>query len=63
MVHRTAPLTGSPGSMDYLETVAVWILEKHRVIIVAVLGHNRRALDILSSNPANYFPNSINLFT
>jgi hypothetical protein len=49
--------------MDYLETVAVWIFEKHRVIIVAVLGHNRRALDILSSNPANYFPNSINLFT
>jgi hypothetical protein len=48
--------------MDYLETVTVRILEKHRVIIVAVLGGSGRALDILPSNPANYFSNSIDLF-
>jgi hypothetical protein len=47
--------------MDYFETVTVWILEKHRVIIVAILGVDGRALDILASNSSNYFPDSIDL--
>src|ERR1700752_5184762 len=48
--------------MDDLEPVAVRILKKDRVVLLAVLGTMGRALDIPSSHPFNYFTNSIDSF-
>src|ERR1700741_2655407 len=49
--------------MDHLKPVALRILKKDRVVLLAVLGTMGRTLDIPSSRPFNYFTNSIDFFT